>query len=144
MYMGYHPCLGIHVPCLIHDTALGSMYLMIRIHVPCIWPYLLTLGSMPFFWIHVLHWDTCHYIGICDNASGDDKDATSSQLPHGLLQEIIPTQLDYYFHVRHSLYFIYSHMGIIEVVEGGYRWLQWLQVVVALVITHYIILLRSA
>jgi hypothetical protein len=67
------------------DVALGFVYsyliisIDIRIHAIC-------LG------IHVLHWDTYHRIGICDNALSDDRDSMSSHLPHGPLRFILLAQ----------------------------------------------------
>jgi hypothetical protein len=55
----------------IRDVALGSMY-----------PYLVISTDIGiydiFLGICVPHWDTCHCFGIRDNASSNDKDATSS------------------------------------------------------------------
>jgi hypothetical protein len=48
MYMGYHPCLKKHVPCLeIHDTTLGSVILHWDLCTH-IWSYPLTSRSVPF------------------------------------------------------------------------------------------------
>jgi hypothetical protein len=99
IYMGYHPCFGIHVPCLkIHDIALRSvyhasrsmtlhwdMYTMprdlwhyIRIRIPCLEIYDTTFGSvyhasrsMTLHWDpYTMPWDLWHYIGIHDIALG--------------------------------------------------------------------------
>jgi hypothetical protein len=55
----------------IHNVALGSMY-----------PYLVVSTDIGIYdiclGINVPHWDTCHCFGIRDNASINDKDATSS------------------------------------------------------------------
>jgi hypothetical protein len=82
-----------------------------------------------FLEICVLHWDTCHNIGICDSALGHDMDTTSSHMPHGPLIFILLVQLDIVLTFMHY-YFLLGppHVRAIdafeEVVTGcwsGYR-----------------------
>jgi hypothetical protein len=94
MYMRNHSCLEKCVLDLeIRDIALGFMY-----------PYLvvsINIGFCAIFLgICVLHWDMCHHIGICENASGDDRDVTSSHFTHGPLQDGSLSQLDAFTHIH--------------------------------------------
>jgi hypothetical protein len=96
-------CIGIH------DVALGSMYSYLIISTD-IGIYVIFLG------IHVLHWDTCHCIGICDSASSHDRDAMSSHLPHGPLRFVLLAQLDivltlvHYYSLLDHTWEIFMHL----------------------------------